>query len=496
MKLIKEIIHSLTNTRLKKLIIVLAIILICVGIYLYNVLFNHPMVEYAEVERQTIEQLQEYITPHQEDEMKLSEALANSPSETEFITKGNIQSDENRLSTIRSLLLSTEVNGVRTIAPQQNEVAYQYDIEAMGVHLLEGLLYQNESFIALQADWLLPNSYGIKNQVDMPFLNAVPLNVPKLYEPANHWTVNEMMSRETIEYGLMFVRYISQLNYQLEQGVNGDSERNKLTIELGEQEANDFLEELLEQIVEDDGLSQDLLTEISHMTFSNKVHYQVGFTSEWVEKRELKGNVDYKGRQFDVELLIETDLKDDDFETMINVLIDEVNHEKLLDLQYLAQGEEVQNGFHVDHALFIQDDIASAQAYEAIRLDWATNYTKGRKQTDFELFVADDMIQEPLQGKVTNEYHYEGETGNHHTYVNLILNRDDLDWYDFPVDGLEFSVERDVELADEVNITKIDEETVTWLDEDIFEEIVPLIEQIESRFSSQLDDVLGDLWPF
>ncbi|WP_017186059.1 hypothetical protein [Alkalibacillus haloalkaliphilus] len=480
------------KTRFQKVLLGVCILIILAVIAVYYFYINHPAMQYAEVEQNTVEQLTQYTNQYTQEEHKLMNSLSNTPSEADFVIKGNVNSSSGgrQLDTIRSLLLSSEINGTRFLSPNTSEVGYNFQLEAMGIHLMDGILYQNDSYTQLQADWL-PRVYGVKNRLELPNAEDYFIEVPKWYDAQSNWFERHSITQSSDRYGLMFAQLISNLNFNVED-LTGD--QRKLTVELPEQEANSFLSEVVENVEANDEVNQDLLNTIEKVQVKDDVLYEATFSDQFVENRELFAVIQYEEDLYDVHLSFNTFLENHSFETELVLKVQSQDRQQDFEVRHTSSGVEEGNQLNIEQNVFVQYEINGE--YDAARLNWHTIHEDGLKQTNFELYLADDTTQNPLQGKLTNEYQHGERNGLHNTYLNVIIDEELLGQRDIPFNEIELSIERDINFVDNVDVPIIEEEETQWIEWDTLYELERLYQQAKSIATDEVDELIREMWPF
>ncbi|MDQ0351639.1 hypothetical protein J2R98_001456 [Alkalibacillus filiformis] len=484
--------ECLFRTRIQKVLLGVSVVLILALIAGYYFFTSHPAMQYAEIEQKTVEQLTQYTNQYTQEEHKLMNSLSNTSSQSDFVIKGNVNSSSGgrQIDTIRSLLLSSEISGTRFLSPNTSEVSYDFQLKAMGIHLMDGMLYQNEGYTQFQADWL-PHVYGVKNRLELPNAEDYFIEVPEWYDPQSNWFERHSVTQSSERYGLMFAQLISDLNFDVEE-LAGD--QRKLTVKLPEQEANLFLSKVVENVKANDEVNEDLLNTIEKVEVKKDVLYEAVFNNQFVKNRELFTVIEYEEELYDVHLSLDTFLKEQSFEAELVLQVESQNSQQKFEVRHTSSGVEEGNRLAVDQNVFVQYDFN--QVYDAARLNWHTIHEDGLKQTDFELYIADDSIQNPLQGKLTNEYRSSDQSGAHNTYINIIIGEELLGQRDIPFNEIELSIERDINFVDDVDVPTIDEEETYWIEWDVLYELERLFHQAKSIATDEVDELIREMWPF
>ncbi|QHS21556.1 hypothetical protein GWK91_00655 [Virgibacillus sp. MSP4-1] len=458
-----------TQSSKKRVILITSIVLVVVigaiVAFAYNKVTQNPLVQYANAEKKTFNEVWDYYEEYYGDSQKLNERLLEEAyeSSSEFTASVEVPAQltmvQPQLAMVQQLIDSAALSTDVKVNPDSNETYAGLDVTMQGESLLNGHLYQNEENTSLQVPDLYDQYFTVNNkslgeELEKQGIQDFPYDeVPNFAEIMK----NSMTPEEAKE---MAKEYLGVITDQLsEEKVNvteneeyKGSTYTKLAVHFTEDEVRQILTDILTKMKDDERFKYQfgstklqkeevdrLIGEVDHLSLPDGLDYEAYMSGDTVAYRNLSFNA---ADQAEVTVNMDTIVKENN-EYEFNIGVEGVpnNGEGEFLVQYTEDGKPDGDAYNVHHVFNItasdamQDIDASIEADSVLKENtWesqfhlvvnqpqmaqipdisghintsSTNEENGGN-SDFE-FGLDFSMQDPNAGNITGGVTINGET--------------------------------------------------------------------------------------
>ncbi|PKR78241.1 hypothetical protein CEY16_00335 [Halalkalibacillus sediminis] len=517
------------GSRRKKVVIIVAIAsiaIIGVGAYAYNQIFlNHPLIQYAEAERKTVEKISGFTEKYHQEDQEISDRLNQERSLTQSsitadysLSKSTDEPLNPMFSIIQGFLSSTEIKLDTYMNPDTLESTYDMELLVQSSSLLEGTMFQSRDVTAVQSDMLFDRAIGINNNHLGDFLQDTGEQVtieemPNFVELQQQSVSNAEANDLTEEYLGFIGKEMSQQDVNIEEDVEYEGKSYGLfTLEMKEEEVKELLDDLLGKMKNDDRINaqlnqpfiendenplETLQEEINQLSFPEGFTYRAYYNNEHVAHRELIGLVEGEEDSVEISMTVDTFFNDkDQYDLEAEISLNTLEDDMYFVINYDSMGSPEAHHYHIDRRISVgfEDSVESG----ALQIDWNTTYQDEMFETDF-LILADtsDPMMPQIEGTLVKEFSLEANEAAQNYRLNAGFQRtSELEQGE--ANRSEFGVRLDqtILFGDEQEYPTFNEEDVLKIDELSQEELDNLWKTIEQNADDYYDQLLGNFLPF
>ncbi|RPF50129.1 hypothetical protein [Aquisalibacillus elongatus] len=355
--------------------VVVLLILVAIGAGVFVKFINHPIMEYSEIERQTIEQIAKQTEPYTESAQDLKQRLSQDAYETESIITGNINMSEySRTSMLlRAALANSRIVVQSQSKPQSNESSSQVQLQLQRNNLLEADIYQNDLYTAIRLPFY-PEPVGIKNDRLGDFLERNN-NQAWLDEVPQSFNVDEFFSIESRGF-LSLISEVSQYETYTEHNVTyQNKDYHRFTMNLTNEQVQSLVQQLTNELqIDEENPVYKYIEKLKQAKFPEGLAYEAYYTDDYVEKRLLTGVVELEGQSYPFEWEVETNVNQNNYDIVVQGVL---KQNQPVEFLYEAKGQPNEKGYQVKRKVDIQSS-------DRTKLDWHTDYTDGLQETEFQ----------------------------------------------------------------------------------------------------------------
>lgn len=460
-------------------IIMFILIFVMIGVVVYRIFIYHPIVQYVDVERNTIERIVGQTEAYQQDDEELHKRLAQEPHTQEIIVSGNV--DLNEFSQTAMLARGILANSRLIIHSQSNpatmETSAQVNVQLQRTSLLKANYYQNHTYTALKLPFY-HQAIGIKNDRLGQWLNrngyeTVMSDVPQTVD------LQQKMSFSLEDY-IDLLGDVVQYETKVEENVDYKGETfQRFSLKMSENQVNEFIQNLISFVSENEqesSMTYKYLSKLDELSFPNGLIYKAYYTDESVAYRELSGQVKHNNSRNDFVLNVETQLDEDVYSLNAELL---VKGKQPLELIYQSRGQPAQENYSVNRSVLINQ-----KNLEQIRLQWDTLYQDQEEKINFQLHWP--SLLPTIEGELVRETNINSNQGQQSYDWSINVNQWQVAW----------GIERSIDFKESVELNKISAQDVLYLHKLTEGENRQLIQNIKKSAQDYIEQLIKQFNPF
>lgn len=485
----------------------LLIIISAIGVYAFQIyVLNHPLVKYAEAEKDTIERLNNILHKYTGQENMLTDKLLNEKSETDSVIQAKLIVDrKSRLDPMVSLMLgllsSSQLHVKQVVDPTTLETAMDANFKLQGTNLFNFKLYQNEQLTAIESPLLYKQPLGIHNSKFGDLLGDADdyliIEFPNFVELQQHSMTPKELRELYVEYLTYIGNELRNMNFEINENVK--LEGNKYTqysLQMSEEQSKQLFKQVLTKMQDDEKIEsllyspiiyeedfdfiELLLSELDEMILPTGIQYNAYYKDGYVQKRDLSTTITLNDETLNFNLEIDTILtRNDEYDFKLNLKVERSNQSYFF-IKYDSSGAPKEKDYEVKRrASFGFEDIFESGTFN---LDINTVYKTNRTETDFT-FYADimDELFPSLTGDIIQDIHVNDTDAIR--WVNLILSLDMGDLAD-EIYTLDVTIEENIKFGEDVAVPVMEKENILLIDELDEEQLNDLATDIEDYLNS------------
>ncbi|WP_188207029.1 hypothetical protein [Alkalibacillus aidingensis] len=499
------------NSKKVILFVVVSVILIVLAatIYAYQIFFSHPLVKYAEAEKQTMEDIDSLTSHFYDNEEVINDRLQSTASESNMTITGNISVDQqasNEISalidTLRSLLMTTQIEATRHLLPEE-EVSFDLGLDIMGMNVFNSHLYQDEQLTAIQSDVLYDQPLGFEHEGLEDRLTVG--SFPRLYQQQSEFFTGRDIQSSFFDQVTFFIDYFNNLNMETTEDVEIDGEKlARFDVEISEDEFQGLLLELVnhleeEQLVNsfqaqqfyttDESYFDELRSIIEKINLPEGITYQAYYTNDYVAYRELSGTWLIDGQTYDMSGLMDTRIDDQTYRLDSKFEVKSLEGEWTFD--FSSNGEPKDDGYIINRKM----GLGHGELLQ-LAVDMDSFYDEDKMKTDFELKHENDHTTSEMSGSLVQESTVSEDSAYRNYELTSQFNIPTL-WSDHAAGyEVDLNVEQDLRFMENLEVPQINLEDVKRIDLLSEQQRLKFKSELEEHVESYFDQFLESILPF
>ncbi|MGM8214770.1 hypothetical protein ACLIA0_04245 [Bacillaceae bacterium W0354] len=512
------------GSRKKTFVIVIGILVLFagVGVYAFQAyILNHPIVKYAEAEKETINRLNQMLHKYTGNQEELAKRLLKEKSETNSVITADLDINSNQIdpviTLIRGILGTSEININSIQDPATLESKVDVNLNMQGASLFNIGLYQNREITAIDSPIIYDQPIGIHNKrfgelIGQPDEPTIIEEFPNFIEIQNQSMTPKELRELYIEY-LTFIGYeLKDLNFELNENVKYEGKKyTQYSLHISEDKAKNLLKKILTKmnedkklkhylfsplvVLEEDNPLEQLLAEVDLLEFPGGITYEAYYNNNFVQYRNLNTSISANGETVNIQLSFNTVItKNDEYDLLFDFIVDTSDQTYFI-FKYDSSGEPIDKDYHVKRRISLgYEDI-----YESgtINFDYNTVYQENIAESDFRLFAdINDPSFPEISGHLNHEIRMDGNEGSQLLDFSIGIGTLNETTNNNETYSVTFNIDQQFKFGDAVTIPKMNHENILFIDELDEDNLYDLENEISDFISSYYENLFGKFSPF
>ncbi|SES96424.1 hypothetical protein SAMN05421676_102226 [Salinibacillus kushneri] len=472
------------QTSKKRVILITSIILVvaigAIVAFAFNKVSQNPLVQYANAENQTFNEVWDYYDEYYGDSQELNERLLKEAYESSSAFTASVDLPAQltmanpSFSMIQSMVSSAELSTNVKVNPDTKETYAGLDLSLQNTSLLNGNFYQNEEQTSLQVPDLYDQYFTVNNktlgdELEAKGVKDIPYDeMPNFAEMAQHSMTPEEMKEMAKEYLGIVTDHISeeQVNVTENEEYQGSS-YTKLAVHFTEDEVRQILNDVFTKMKDDERLNYQfgtterqqeeldtLIESLDDLNLPNGMDYEAYMSGDTVSYRILTIET-AEGDTFTVNM--DTIVKDNNqYEFKFGVEGVPSTEDGEFVIQYTEDGKPDGDAYGVHHVLNVMISDSVQNIDFSVEADSVIEENTWDNQ--FNLVINEPQTQQipKISGHVNTSHTNEEDGGQRDFELGIDFSMDDPATGNL-TGGLTINGETEYSFTDDLEFPTVDE---------------------------------------